>query len=160
MLFFLRNSCNYFAFDRRPISLLKIGYNFLWEMDKLNMLADCLNFAFWSAFEEKWWLFHYVNDIEVFWVHVITYIQGLVIIYLFILKILLIFFFLFLSWSNGLFWCFLLYLNRPKRQSKLFLWMPLPLNWIKKANQNYFQEAIAKESNRKLHAWRWWKRRF
>lgn len=38
-------------------------------------------------------------------------------------------------------------INRPKIQSKLLLWMPLPLNWIKKANKNYFQEAIAKDSN-------------
>lgn len=54
------------CFQQKTNFLTEDRVQFLWEMDKLSMLAGCLNFAFWSAFEEKWWLFHYGNDIEVF----------------------------------------------------------------------------------------------
>lgn len=88
---------------------------FLWEMDKLNMLADCLNFAFWSAFEEKWWLFHYGNDIEDF-LSMCNYKNSRACNYISIYteNSSNLFFFLFLSWSNILFWCLLLLLNRTK----------------------------------------------
>lgn len=145
MLFFLRNSCNLllteeqFPYWRQGTIFVRDG-----QIEYAGRLSE---FCFWSTFEEKLWLFHYGNDIEVF-LSMCNYINSRACNYTSIYtenSFNLIF--LLLSWSNVLFWCFLLLLNKPKIQSKLLLWMPLPLNWRKKANKNYFQEAIAKQSN-------------
>lgn len=148
ILFFTEKYLQLLCFRQKTNFLTEDKVEFLWEKDKLNMLADCLNFAFWSAFEEKWWLFHYGKGTEVF-LSMCNYINSRACNYtsIYTENSPNFFFFLFLSWSNVLFWCFLLLLKRPKIQSKLLLWMLLPVHWIKKANQNYFQEAIAKESN-------------
>lgn len=127
MLFFSEKFLSLLCFQQKTNFLTEDRVQFLWEMDKLNMLADWLNFAFWSAFEEKWWLFHYGNGIE-FFLSMCNYINSRACNYtsIYTENSSNLIFFLFLSWSNVLFWCLFLLLNIPK----LLLWMPLPLNWI------------------------------
>lgn len=134
---------------------------FLWEMDKLNMLADCLNFAFWSAFEEKWWLFHYGNDIEDF-LSMCNYKNSRACNYISIYTENSSNLFFFFYFHHDLISCFDVYscyLTEQKYNQNSFSGCPcFELNIKSKSKLfpgGYSQRA---QHKRKLPAWRWWKR--